>query len=187
MPAKLLAHPERLALRPTFVKWAAHYGVPADLLQAMCWVESGWQSGVVSRSGAIGIGQLQPATVDQLTQVLVEVIRDAAGQQVGAGAEVELALNPESVYYRSARQRLPQCPGRILWYVSQDAHGRRDGGTAGRRALHLELDRPAHGCPAAVPPLPLPGGNVFSTGSADMSSLRDGARILPVSPARERT
>lgn len=35
------------------------------------------------------------------------------------GAEAELALNPESVYYRSARQRLPQFPGRILWYVSK--------------------------------------------------------------------
>ncbi len=35
------------------------------------------------------------------------------------GAEVELALNPESAYYRSAFQRLPKCPGRILWYVSQ--------------------------------------------------------------------
>lgn len=36
------------------------------------------------------------------------------------GAEAELALNPESVYYRSARQRLPQYPGRILWYVSKN-------------------------------------------------------------------
>ncbi len=36
------------------------------------------------------------------------------------GAEAELALNPESVYYRSSRQRLPQYPGRILWYVSQN-------------------------------------------------------------------
>lgn len=36
------------------------------------------------------------------------------------GAEVELALNPESVYYRSARQRLPEYPGRVLWYVSRN-------------------------------------------------------------------
>jgi GNAT superfamily N-acetyltransferase/predicted nucleic acid-binding protein len=36
------------------------------------------------------------------------------------GADIELALNPESVYYRSARQRLPQYPGRVLWYVSQN-------------------------------------------------------------------
>ena len=35
------------------------------------------------------------------------------------GADVDLALNPESVYYRSAYQRILECPGRILWYVSK--------------------------------------------------------------------
>lgn len=35
------------------------------------------------------------------------------------GADVDLALNPESVYYRSACQRILECPGRILWYVSK--------------------------------------------------------------------
>lgn len=34
------------------------------------------------------------------------------------GADVDLALNPESVYYRSACQRILEYPGRILWYVS---------------------------------------------------------------------
>ena len=38
----------------------------------MCWVESGWQSGVVSRTGAVGIGQLQPATVDHV-RVLIGI------------------------------------------------------------------------------------------------------------------
>jgi soluble lytic murein transglycosylase-like protein len=66
LPAKLLAHPERVALRPTFERWAAHYSVPADLLEALAWVESGWQRTVVSRTGAVGIGQLQPATVDHV-------------------------------------------------------------------------------------------------------------------------
>lgn len=66
LPAKLLRYPERVALRPTFEKWAAHYGVPADLLEGLCWVESGWQRAVVSSTGAIGIGQLQPATVDHV-------------------------------------------------------------------------------------------------------------------------
>ena len=33
--------------------------------------------------------------------------------------DVDLALNPESVYYRSACQRILEPPGRILWYVSQ--------------------------------------------------------------------
>lgn len=66
LPAKLLAHPDRVALRPTFERWAAHYGVPADLLEALAWVESGWQRTVVSSTGAVGIGQLQPATVDHV-------------------------------------------------------------------------------------------------------------------------
>jgi soluble lytic murein transglycosylase-like protein len=66
LPAKLQAHPERLVLRPTFERWAAHYGVPLDLLEAVSWVESGWQRTVVSRTGAVGIGQLQPATVDHV-------------------------------------------------------------------------------------------------------------------------
>ncbi|MHB1035017.1 MAG: PIN domain-containing protein [Pirellulales bacterium] len=36
------------------------------------------------------------------------------------GADIELALNPESVYYRAARPQTVQFPGRILWYVSKD-------------------------------------------------------------------
>lgn len=63
VPARLAAHPERLALRPSFVRWSSHYGVPLDLLEALAWVESGWQHDVVSTTGAVGIGQLMPDTV----------------------------------------------------------------------------------------------------------------------------
>lgn len=63
LPTKLQAHPERLALRPVFQKWASHYGIPADLAQAVAWIESGWQTSVVSKTGAIGVGQLEPATI----------------------------------------------------------------------------------------------------------------------------
>jgi soluble lytic murein transglycosylase-like protein len=72
LPAKLRAHPERARLRPVFQWWAARYGVAPDLLQAMAWMESGWQANVVSRTGAIGVGQLQPATVD-FTRSLIGV------------------------------------------------------------------------------------------------------------------
>ena len=64
LPTKLQAHPERLALRPLFQKWASQYGVPTDLVQAVAWVESGWQTSVVSKTGAIGVGQLEPATIE---------------------------------------------------------------------------------------------------------------------------
>lgn len=36
------------------------------------------------------------------------------------GAETELALNPDSVYYRATRPPMRASQGRILWYVSQD-------------------------------------------------------------------
>jgi soluble lytic murein transglycosylase-like protein len=47
-----------------FERWAGHYGVSPALLEAMCWMESGWQNTVVSSTGAVGIGQLMPDTVD---------------------------------------------------------------------------------------------------------------------------
>jgi N-acetylmuramoyl-L-alanine amidase len=66
LPARLRLAPERLALIPTFQWWAAHYGLDPGLLMSLAWLESGWQSGVVSPVGAIGIGQLLPDTVDFL-------------------------------------------------------------------------------------------------------------------------
>jgi soluble lytic murein transglycosylase-like protein len=58
----LRQHPERLALRPLFVKWSAAYGVPATLIEAIAWQESGWQNDVTSSANAQGIGQLLPTT-----------------------------------------------------------------------------------------------------------------------------
>jgi soluble lytic murein transglycosylase-like protein len=71
LPARLLAHPERLALAPRFDYWAARYGVPPDLLKALAWYESGWQNKVVSATGAVGIGQLEPYTSDFIANVLL--------------------------------------------------------------------------------------------------------------------
>lgn len=70
LPAKLVADPKRLALRPLFEKWAKAYAVPADLFEAMAWYESGWQNNKVSSTGARGIGQLMPDTI-ALTQRLI--------------------------------------------------------------------------------------------------------------------
>jgi N-acetylmuramoyl-L-alanine amidase len=66
LPAALVAHPDRLALLPLFQKWAEHFDVPAPLIEAMCWWESGWQTTATSSTGAIGVGQLEPATVSTL-------------------------------------------------------------------------------------------------------------------------
>ncbi|HWH33990.1 MAG TPA: LysM peptidoglycan-binding domain-containing protein [Acidimicrobiales bacterium] len=70
-PARLQAAPERLALVPTFEHWASAAGVPADLLMAMTWLESGWQNDVVSPVGAAGIGQLMPDTVRWLEDIVI--------------------------------------------------------------------------------------------------------------------
>lgn len=66
LPPALVAHPDRLVLRPLFQRWAATFNVPAPLLEAMCWWESGWQASVVSSTGAVGVCQLEPATVAAL-------------------------------------------------------------------------------------------------------------------------
>jgi LysM repeat protein len=70
LPAALLAHPSRLAMIPLFQKWAAAYSVPQPLLEAMSWWESGWQMPVVSSTGAVGVGQLEPSTVRALRVAL---------------------------------------------------------------------------------------------------------------------
>jgi N-acetylmuramoyl-L-alanine amidase len=69
-PAALLASSSRLTLLPLFRRWATHFGVPASLLEGTCWWESGWQTGARSPTGAVGIGQLEPATVTTLRSVL---------------------------------------------------------------------------------------------------------------------
>lgn len=64
IPSALATNPGRLALRPVFVHWAETYGVAPALVEAVAWEESGWQQGVVSADGAVGIGQIMPASGD---------------------------------------------------------------------------------------------------------------------------
>lgn len=70
-PPQLLAHPDRLSLLPDFTSAASTYGVPASLLEAMCWWESGWQAAVVSPTGAVGVCQLEPFTTAFVNSVLL--------------------------------------------------------------------------------------------------------------------
>ncbi|HYI66977.1 MAG TPA: transglycosylase SLT domain-containing protein, partial [Candidatus Limnocylindrales bacterium] len=58
--ARLVA--ERDAIRRIIVEEANRYDVPAALALAVAWQESGWQQGVVSHAGAVGVMQLMPAT-----------------------------------------------------------------------------------------------------------------------------
>lgn len=76
LPGRLRAAPERLELIPSFEQWSAHYGVPTDLLMAMAYRESGWQSDVVSHKGAMGVGQLLPTTAEWVANDLIKADLD---------------------------------------------------------------------------------------------------------------
>ena len=71
LTAKLLAHPDRLALRTAFARAAAASSLPPNLLEAMCWWESGWQNSAMSSTGAMGICQLEPSTVGYVRTTLL--------------------------------------------------------------------------------------------------------------------
>ena len=70
-PANLLAHPTRLVLQASFRHWAAVYGVPPGLLEAVGWMESGWQTNVVSKTKAVGVGQIEPPTAEFISTQLL--------------------------------------------------------------------------------------------------------------------
>jgi LysM repeat protein len=72
-PARLQASPARLAYVPVFRRWATANAIPADLLMATTYLESGWQNTVVSSVGAMGIGQLMPGTVRFVRSELIGV------------------------------------------------------------------------------------------------------------------
>jgi LysM repeat protein len=60
--------------------WSAHYGVDVHLARAVAWMESGYQTGVVSSVGAWGVMQVMPATW-RYTELLIghPVARTADG------------------------------------------------------------------------------------------------------------
>jgi soluble lytic murein transglycosylase-like protein len=76
LPARLLASPSRLALIPSFKRWAMANGLDPALVMSVAWQESGWQNSVVSPAGAIGIGQLLPSTATQVARDLIGVKLD---------------------------------------------------------------------------------------------------------------
>jgi membrane-bound lytic murein transglycosylase MltF len=71
LPWLLSRSPDRLALQPVFAEWARHYDLSLPLLEAVAWQESGWQQDVVSPTGAIGVGQIEPGTATFINDYLV--------------------------------------------------------------------------------------------------------------------
>jgi GNAT superfamily N-acetyltransferase/predicted nucleic acid-binding protein len=59
------------------------------------------------------------------------------------GADVDLALNPESAYYRAAKPAVLTCPARVLWYVSEsDSYVGTKSIRACSRLVEVLVDRP---------------------------------------------
>jgi soluble lytic murein transglycosylase-like protein len=102
----------RRALAPTFVRAARESHVPVALLMALTWRESEWENDEVSTDGAVGIGQLLPATsgfvarellhdpgldpgrpddnIRLTARYLAELIREFGGsQRLGVGAYLQ--------------------------------------------------------------------------------------------------
>ncbi len=77
IPPRLKASPERMELAGRFEHWANTYGVGVDLVMGVAWVESGWQNHVISSVGAVGIGQIMPATGAWLSERIIKEPLDA--------------------------------------------------------------------------------------------------------------
>jgi len=94
----------RSGTRELIAREARRAGVPASLALAVAWQESGWQQGVVSSAGAIGVMQLTPATGDWVATAMLgrAVNLHDAGQNVRAGVTL---LHHYLVRYHGDRQR----------------------------------------------------------------------------------
>lgn len=77
------------AYRSALLDAARRYDVSPDLLAALVWRESRWQPAAVSIKGAIGLGQLMPATA----RALAVNPHDAGGNLMGAARYLRQMLD----------------------------------------------------------------------------------------------
>ncbi len=112
-PAGSLAPTARDQVLAAIDRWSAAYGVDPRLARALAWMESGFQSDVVSNVGAVGVMQLLPETWAWVDENLIgaKTSRTYEGNvQAGVrylkwqldqfGGDVRLAL---AGYYQGAR------------------------------------------------------------------------------------
>jgi soluble lytic murein transglycosylase-like protein len=120
---RIVVPPERAGLRIAFARFARLAGVPGDLAMALAWQESGWQRGQVSSTGAVGVMQLEPDTVDFVSTYLLDLARPldprdpVANIRMGTrflrylldsqGGNVDLALASYYQGLRSVREHGP--------------------------------------------------------------------------------
>jgi N-acetylmuramoyl-L-alanine amidase len=78
LPLVIRTHADRLRLRRVIRHWAKRNAIPADLVEATLYLESGWNQTRVSSTGAVGVGQLMPGTESFIK-------RDLIGRAAGGG------------------------------------------------------------------------------------------------------
>ncbi len=61
----------RAAVGQVIAEEAQRHGVPVAFARAVAWQESGWQQGVTSYVGAMGVMQLRPATADWVGEAML--------------------------------------------------------------------------------------------------------------------
>ena len=81
---------KRDSVRRVIVNAADRWDVPRALALAVAWQESGWQQGVVSHAGAVGVMQLMPATADWVGASMLRAPVDMHGTHSNVNAGVRL-------------------------------------------------------------------------------------------------
>jgi murein DD-endopeptidase MepM/ murein hydrolase activator NlpD len=120
-PRPVAVPASRARLAGHFARYAREARVPADLAMALAWQESGWQTGIVSPTRAVGVMQLMPDTVAFTSKVLLRQSRNldpvdpAANIRLGtrflrylldrSAGNTELALASYYQGLRSVRER----------------------------------------------------------------------------------
>ena len=77
-------------VRDIIVSEADRWGVPRAFALAVAWQESGWQQGVTSYAGAVGVMQLMPATGDWVGQSILGARVDIHETRSNVSAGVRL-------------------------------------------------------------------------------------------------
>jgi LysM repeat protein len=91
MPSDMAAKvAQRIEARGILLEAASEFGVPGPFVLAVAWQESGWQPGVVSDAGALGLMQLMPDTADWVAGSMLHEVPAIDDSRWNARAGVRL-------------------------------------------------------------------------------------------------
>ena len=105
----------RPAVGDSIARWSSHYGVDPALVRALAWQESGWQSHLVSSTGALGVMQVMPDTRDfvELFVIGKKIERTSDGNIRVGVAYLDHLLNQFAGNRRRAIAAYYQGPGSV--------------------------------------------------------------------------